>query len=132
RYPVSDNLFYRRNGRFEPVDPARRDATHPIRDLDVLDIFAKKPGGGALLALVIAAPLGGDARSALGLFRKLNGYVDYAQSEAFVKECGPPNAAMTAIEVHLHRDSDPQLFEILESVTSAIRERNIALSVVVV
>jgi uncharacterized protein YtpQ (UPF0354 family) len=123
RYGVSGKLFQRRDGRFEPVDNAQEDENHPVRSLEVIDVYAKKNSGGATLAVVIASPLQVDARSIYRLYRKLDGYLDFIASEGFAQECGTPSPESTDIDVNLHVGSDPAISALLGSLDGWAKKR---------
>jgi hypothetical protein len=68
--------LYQRSGRvWEPLDSGPVDVTHPIPNLEVIDIHATKKGGGADLVVIVASPLRADARSMFRLARKLDAYL---------------------------------------------------------
>lgn len=89
------------------------DEEHPIPNLDVLDINAVKKGGGSDLIVVVASPLQADDRSLKRLRRKLDGYLEFLNSEEFRAESGVPSPDNTQIIVKIHRDSAPEVFELL-------------------
>jgi len=128
-YPISPSLFCRSEGRWEPLDPVSVEDTHPIPNLKVIDIHAIKKTGGSDLVVLIASPLGPDARSIFRLFRKLDGYLETINASQYQKECGPPTAKTTSIIVRLHPRSHPDVESILRGAGSWAEARNASLQV---
>jgi uncharacterized protein YtpQ (UPF0354 family) len=128
-YPVSDKLFILVDGKFEMLDANPVDTEHPIPNLDVIDVFGVGKSGGARFVVVIASPLQADARSIYRLFRKLNGHVNHIASQEFEQKCGKPTPENTIIEVSIHPDSAAIVFDVLESLTDWVVERNATLIV---
>src|SRR5690242_18225826 len=79
-----------------------RDETHPIPNLDVVDINVVKHDGGSDLILIIASPLRDDTRSLERLLYKIERYLGFAKSAAFIAESGVATVANTRILVHIH------------------------------
>jgi uncharacterized protein YtpQ (UPF0354 family) len=129
-YPVSDQLFRKTADRFEPLDVGPVDDSHPIPNLEVIDVIGKKKDVGATLALVIATPILADPRSIYRLFRKLDAYLGYVASEAYREECGNPDPGNTRIEVNLHAGAAPEVKELLGSLSSWAEKRGASLRVV--
>jgi len=90
------------------------DDSHPIPRVDICDVHAVRQGGGGELAVVIAAPMRSDLRSRQRLMRKLDSYLGFIASEEFAAECGAPTLQNTTISVHIHPDSDIEVFQLLE------------------
>jgi uncharacterized protein YtpQ (UPF0354 family) len=129
QYPISSSLYYRSGEKWEPLDPAPVDDTHAIANLQVIDVHAIKKGGGSDLVVVVASPLGADARSIFRLFRKLDGYLETINASAYREECGPPTAETTSIIVRLHPRSEPAVENILRVVGGWAEARNASLRV---
>jgi hypothetical protein len=128
-YPISPSLFHRSEDRWEPLDPAPVDDSHAIPNLGVIDVHAIKKGGGSDLVIVVASPLGADARSIFRLFRKVDGYLEAINADGYRKECGSPRPKNTSIIVRLHPRSDPAVERILKSRASWAKERCASLRV---
>ena len=129
-FPISPLLFTRTaEGAFTAIDSGLNDDSHPIPNLDVIDAFGVKNDGGATLALVIATPLDASPRSVFRLFKKVEGYLAYIASEAFRAECGPPSPENTAIRVRIHRESAPEIFDLLADVRNWTEEHQSLLTV---
>ena len=138
-FPISPLLFARTgpradnstvgNSPFVAIDSGLNDESHPIQNLDVIDALGVKNEGGALLALIIAAPLDASARSVFRLFRKIEGYLAYVASDAFRAECGPPSPETTDIRVRIHRESAPEIFDLLADVRNWVEEHDSLLTV---
>lgn len=89
------------------------DPNHPIPSLTALNVHVIKKGGGSDLKVIVASPLGFDEKSQKRLLDKLNIYLRYINSPEYEAECGSPTPDTTTIEVQLHPDSDPRIFELL-------------------
>lgn len=90
------------------------DETHPIPNLNVIDVNTVKKSGGSDLLIVIAQPLRGDRRSLERLLRKVEVYLNFIKSEQFELGSGKATAENTNIVVYLHSDSDVRSFDLLE------------------
>jgi uncharacterized protein YtpQ (UPF0354 family) len=128
-YPISRQLFHKVDATWQPLDPEPQDGTHPIPDLSVIDIVGTKRGGGADLVVIIAQPLGADARSLFRLFSKLDAYLREIESEQWRREHEGATPESTNIVVKLHPDSDPVVREVLESGGEAVKRRGARLRV---
>lgn len=128
RYPISPSLYRRANGCWEPLDPDPVDETHPLPNLDVIDVLAKKSTG-TDIGVVVARPLGADARSIFRLCRKLDAHLQEVNSRDYQEEFGPTTPQTTSISVHLHRRSDPQVERILLAAAGWARRRHVSLRV---
>ncbi len=111
-YPISNQLFYRQAGRWLPLDPEAEDAGHPIPNLNVIDLVLKRRVG-VDLAIVIASPLGADARSIFRLARKVDGYLQEINSEGWRQEYPDATADTTQIIVKAHPECDPVIAQLL-------------------
>ncbi|MDB5973121.1 MAG: hypothetical protein JWQ90_5571 [Hydrocarboniphaga sp.] len=131
RYAISDKLFIRRGNRFDLLDPDPVDESHPIPNLDVIDVHARKKGRGSTLVIIIASPLRSDARSIYRLFKKLDGYVQYISSAAYAEECGSPDPATTTIEVHIHTESDRRISNMITSLRGWVENAKASLAVTI-
>ena len=129
RYPISEKLFIRRGDRFELLDIGAVDDSHPIPNLDVIDVFGVKKGGGATLVIAIASPFAADARSVYRLFRKLNGYLRYVGSAEFEAECGKATPDNTTVELKFHPKSDAHVVELFGSLSGWTAQRGAALDI---
>ncbi len=89
------------------------DETHPIPNLDVIDVNGIRRGGGSDLVIVIAEPLAAEERSLRRLHKKVEVYLGFIQSEQFQAEAGVPNPENTKIIVKIHRESCSEAFELL-------------------
>ena len=105
------------------------DDEHPIPCIACLDIFVVKKGGGAKLIVVIASPLKADERSVQRLMKKLLNYLIFINSEEFTAEAGIPTKENTEVEVKLHPDSDPEIFELLNRCVDWVEDNKASLSV---
>ena len=96
-----------------PYDP-RNDPSHPIPNLNVIDVAGYKKDGGADLSIVIASPLDGEPASQTRLLDKIQGYLSHIQSEDFLADAGvPADPSNTTINVLLHPDSSDMIRELL-------------------
>jgi uncharacterized protein YtpQ (UPF0354 family) len=129
QYPISTHLYRKSANTWEPLDPTPLDDTHPIPDLQVIDVHGVKKGGGSDLLVIVASPLQADARSIFRLARKLDGYLQEINSDAYRSECGTPGAGVTSIIVRLHPRSDPAVEEVLGYAVSWAEKRNASLRV---
>jgi len=93
---------------FEPDD------THPIPDLDAVDVHAVKSGGGSDLFIIIAAPMQPDRRSLERLLRKIEVCLQFIHGALFQDTSGVATPANTNIIVRIHPESHPTVFELLE------------------
>ena len=90
------------------------DPTHPIPCPGVLDMLGIRKGGGADLAILVAAPLMADERSQMRLLHKIAGYLRHIHSRAHQSQAGEPTAANTTIRVVLHPGTAPEIHELLD------------------
>lgn len=125
-YPISMQLMARRNGRFELLDPRVEEEAHPIPNVELLDVHGVKKDGGSTMVIVIASPLQADPRSIYRLHRKLGGYLEFMKTEAYRSRCGE---GKTDIQIAIHRDSDPQVFELLEALPEYVERGGARLTV---
>lgn len=112
QYPISTHILVRRGSRFELLDPLAVDESHPIPNIETIDVHAVKKSGGSTMAVVIASPLAADARSVFRLHRKLDGHLQYIATPAYREECGTGD---TYIEIVIHPESHPEIFGLLEA-----------------
>jgi|GEM_PF-1623997 len=131
RYTISDKLFIRRGDRFDLLDPDPVDESHPIPNLEVIDVHALKAGGGSTLGVIIASPLRSDARSVYRLFKKLHGHVQYISSAEYAEECGSPDHAKTTIEVRSHPESDQRMVNMVHSLRDWVGTAKASLDVTI-
>jgi hypothetical protein len=90
------------------------DHTHPIPRIGEIDVFGIRENGGAELAIIIASPLDGGEYSQSRILDKLDLYIAFIASDEFQAEAGPANPQNTTVAVHIHPDSAPEIFELLE------------------
>jgi hypothetical protein len=114
-YPISKQLFHRVNGVWQPLDLVREDAGHPIPKLDVIDICGEKLTGGVDLIVIVASPLGADARSVFRLLSKLDGHLCEIESSEWKRRYPQASIATTSIIVKLHPDTDPVIAKVLNA-----------------
>lgn len=88
-----------------------------------------KKGRGSDLGVVVASPLGADARSIFRLARKLDAYMQELNSKEYRDECGEPTPGTTSIIVRLHPDSDPAVADVLRAAAGWAEKRNASLLV---
>jgi hypothetical protein len=105
------------------------DNSHPIPNLDVIDINTVKKGGGSDLFIVIASPLGGDRRSLERLLRKVERYLQFLNTGDFLSESGTANPDNTRIIVMVHPESSREVFELLEKSKEWVRDNSASLSI---
>jgi uncharacterized protein YtpQ (UPF0354 family) len=128
-YAISMNLYHRSGLIWEPLDSSPLDDTHPIPNLQVIDIHAVKKGGGSDLVVIIASPLRADARSIFRLTRKLDGYLQEINSDSYKNECGEPKPETTSIIVRLHPRTSPEVEAVLAAAASWAKARNASLRI---
>src|SRR5688572_24626386 len=87
---------------------------HPIPALNVIDVTGVKRGGGADLCIIIARPIQDDLNSQSRLLTKIEGYLAFIRSPEFLAKAGLPNPGNTHVQVHIHPQSSPSIFELLE------------------
>jgi hypothetical protein len=104
------------------------DSSHPIPDVTAIDVTIGLAGGGADYGLVIARPLKGDERSLKRLEAKIQNYVGDFFSDESAQRYGTPNAGPMSIVVHIHQDSDPEVFHRLQRYEQWVRSKNIGFS----
>jgi len=105
------------------------DDQHPIPDLEVVDVYTVKKGGGAELNIVIASPLEDDDRSLERLLMKIERYLGFARSPEFAAECGVATVANTKIVVCIHAGSAPIAFKLLEKCKPWTLDNDVTLEV---
>jgi hypothetical protein len=98
----------------ETQDLYALDDTHPIPNLDVVDVNTVKKGGGSDLFVVVATPLSGDRRSLERLLRKIERYLEFMRTSEFRAESGSPVPENTNIIVKISPNSAPAVFDLLE------------------
>jgi hypothetical protein len=125
-YSISNHIFVRRGGWFHPLDVGRRDESHPIPDLDVLDVHALQKTGGSKMALVIANPMNADPRSVFRLFRKLSAYLQFADTTEYRTQAGNGD---THVEVNIHPGSAAAVFELLATIPRYIEKPGVKFAV---
>jgi hypothetical protein len=90
-----------------------KDPTHPIRDLDTVDLIAeRKTGDGLMLAIIPAGPLAGDAKTQTRLVEKVGAYLHYIASPEFKEEFGG-RPGKTSIVVKAHHGCAPDIRSVL-------------------
>ena len=94
--------------------PMQDDHNHPIPRIGEIDLYGIRENGGAELAIIIASPLDGGEYSQRRLLAKLDLYILFIASDEFKAEAGPANPQNTTVAVHIHPDSAPEIFELLE------------------
>lgn len=127
-HPITSALYARRAGRFEPLDPAIVDETHPIPRLDVIDVFVKAASGPPTAGVVVATPLSGEPRSVFRLFRKLESYMS-EYGCAPLGETSKDGTTRLHLFVRIHRGSDPAVIALLESLYDDFARRGASLKV---
>jgi hypothetical protein len=128
-HPISELLFIKSGDKFETVDDGAPMQSHPIPDIDALDVYAVRKGGGATLSLVIASPLLADTRSIFRLHRKLDGYLQFIESANFESECGKPSPENTTVKVTVHKESDANVLSLIQSLHGWVESRGASLEV---
>ena len=128
-YPISKQLFHRVEGVWQPVDPVPEDAGHPIPKLDVIDICGEKRDGGVDFVVIVASPIGADARSIFRLASKLDGHLCEIESSNWKQQHPKASAATTHIIVNLHPDSDPVIAKVLDANATWVESRGARLIV---
>ncbi len=107
-----------------PPESLAADNTHPLPEVDVLDIYGIRKDGGGDLAIVIATPMQNDLRSRARLLKKIENYLGFVASPEFQSECGVPTAANTTITVYAHPDTDEGMFKFIEKCRDWIADNN--------
>lgn len=106
------------------LDIFAKDDTHPIPDLDVCDVDVKRKDGGHDLYLVIASPLNADERSQHRLIEKISRYLGFL---AGLRDL--PDEGTRRITVHIHPDSAPEIFDLLERCRPWTADNNVVFEV---
>jgi hypothetical protein len=112
-YPISSSLMIRRNDRFDLLDADVTDESHAIPHLQVIDVFAERKAGGALLGITIASPLDTSPRSVFRLFRKIHGYLEAIGSAEYSRKHGKATPENTLIEVNFTAPAHTEIVELL-------------------
>ena len=128
-YPISRQLFRKIGALWEPLDTQVVDESHPIPKLDVIDLVGSKPDGSAVLVIMVATPLGADARSVFRLCSKLDSYLCEINTDDWRQQRGQPTPESTRIILKLHPDSDPVIAKLLESYRKWVERRGARLGV---
>lgn len=105
------------------------DESHPIPDLEVIDVNGVRKDGGSDLVMIVASPLKADERSLRRLLRKIEVYLNFVQSEQFRAEAGTPAPENTRIIVKINRDSCHEAFDLLYKNRDWIHNNNVTLVV---
>ncbi|MCK5275251.1 MAG: hypothetical protein KAR37_11425 [Alphaproteobacteria bacterium] len=105
------------------------DPDHPIPSLTVVDVHAVKKDGGGDLAIIVASPLMADEYSQTRLLDKIEGYLGFISSKENEKKSGPATPENTRIVVHIHSESDPAIFDLLERSKPWVLQNNVSLEV---
>ena len=95
------------------LDLPIQDTDHPIPDLGVVDVNKVKAGGGSDLFVIVARPLGGDTYSLSRLLSKIEAYLEFTLSPAFVAESGLATPSNARIVVKLHPENSELASELL-------------------
>jgi len=103
------------------------DEEHPIPNLDVVDVWSVKKGGGSRMFIIIASPLRDDTRSLERLMRKFDQYLAWLKSDECFAKCGQATSENTQIIVVIHPDSSPVAFELLDRSRRWIQHNNATL-----
>ena len=109
---------------FYTVDPS-----HPIPNVDVIDVDAVRHDGGSEMIIVIATPLKGDDRSLYRLRRKIERYLQFTLTKEFKAEKRVARPEITRIVVRIHPESDGAAFKLLELSEPWVRSNNVDLVV---
>jgi hypothetical protein len=110
-------------------DPLADDFTHPIRQVDVIDVVVNIRGGGSRYGLTIASPLAGDERSRQRLLRKIEAYIgDFLSVESIARN-GRPTPDKCKILVGIHPASDAAIFSMLDECRPWLLDNGIDLAV---
>ncbi len=104
------------------------DPSHPIPSLTAIDVYGVHADGGSDLAIVVASPLRDDERSRTRLLAKLDTYVQFLASPEYVRECGAASPTNTTILVSIHPDSDPGMFDLIDSCRGWVEDRGASLA----
>ena len=105
------------------------DEEHPIPNLEVIDVWTVKKGGGSDLYIIIASPLRDDRRSLERLMCKLERYLAWLQDDECVAQCGEATTENTQVIVVIHPDSSPIAFELLDRNRGWVRNNNATLAI---
>ena len=105
------------------------DHSHPIPNLDVVDLNVVKDTGGSDLIVIIASPLQGDERSLERLMRKLERYFGFSRTAAFIAESGFATVENTRVLVHIHPRSCRAAFLLLERSKALAIENDVTLEI---
>jgi hypothetical protein len=97
---------------------------HPISSLDTYDTVVTTDRG-AYLGLVIAGALRDDEVSRARLKKKIELYIGYFQSAAYLDRYGLPGLDKSRIYISVHADSAPSMLELIESYSASIQELGI-------
>jgi hypothetical protein len=106
------------------------DDNDPIPYLDKIDVVAvKRDHSGAVLAMVIASPLGADERSQRRLLRKIETYLAYAQSDELRQQLSPGVKTTVEVAVKIDKRSAPEIFELLKRCAQLVEANHATLTV---
>jgi hypothetical protein len=132
-YPNNAQLMIRRNGRFDLLDPHLQDESHPIPNLEVIDVTQKARKEDreiTVVSIVIASPLGADPRSVYRLFRKVEVYLADLGCDGTPAKLAVPEDLKPRIHLFIHPDSDPNVLELLNWFDDYVSKRGATLEIV--
>jgi hypothetical protein len=101
-----------------------KDDSHPIPDLDVIDVHGERKDGGHDMVIVIVSALMADERSQRRLLEKI---ARYLKAIAGLNTRKPDSH--DSIIVHIKASSDPIIFDLLERARPWIEENHAALQI---
>jgi hypothetical protein len=127
-YPITSQLYVRAEHGFRLLDPLIDDELHPIPHLDVFDVHAEGEHDSRLL-IMIAAPLGDDARSIYRLFRKVDGYLTTVNTPGWRKDSPPISLDQVLIRLAVHPDSAPAVLALIDALPAWCAKRGVRLVV---
>ena len=106
------------------------DPNHPIPSLTHMESSAFFEDGRAICGIIISSPLQADEYSQKRLLDKLEGYLRHINSDQFRNDGGTPDSSKTTIEIRIHPDSDPIIFELLDRCRDWIESNHASLAVI--
>jgi uncharacterized protein YtpQ (UPF0354 family) len=127
-YPITPQLYVRAEHGFRLLDPEIIDELHPIPRLDVIDVNVETDQA-SRLGIVIASPLGEDARSIFRLFRKIDAYIQAVRNPDWRQDRPGKSSDRVLFYLAVHPDSAPAALALIDALPEWCAGQGIELTV---
>jgi hypothetical protein len=127
-YPITPQLYVRAEHGFRLLDPELIDELHPIPRLDVIDVNVETDQA-SRLGIVIASPLGEDARSIFRLFRKIDAYFQAVRNPDWRQDRHGKSRGRVSFYLAVHPDSAPAALALIDALPEWCASLGIELTV---